>query len=957
MANVLSLAVKISGDASGLQKSLTPAERAFATLEKQVAKTTSVFDPLAQKSEAAARAQESFNERFTALNQQLQEGLNPAEFTRQFEQLQQELRDSASGFEAAGRIIEANRSPLERYDREVEELRGHLAAGRIEQETFDRAVVKAGRSLSDAERAARGLDTAIEAAADNTLQFNELSGIFAVLPGPIGNVSGRISGLTSAGQGLSRVFSGGLSAGIGNVANSFAALANPATLAAAGIAGIGAASAAVVSGLVALEDRVERLSNQAFQLGVSFEFVQTLEESAIRSGTSVDVLRSATTRLQQQLVEAANGSETAQRAIAGLGLAAEDLANASPDEQFRLIADAITSIEDPAERTAAATRLFGEAGVQLLPFFRNLGGAANDMERLNAQLSSVDRTRIEELGASFDGVNVAIRGLGQELITPFIGITRSISDSLSPAIATFGRNIGALLDIFSPITSLIGVVVSQFLSLGSTLGNIIGTVLEPFAAAGRLVSGVFDDIAFATTQLFQPINDVVLSFREFFQFEGVFSGIAEAVGSVGQAFQDTFGRVADIVSRVATIVTTAFGQLAGVIQRFVGGTVERVTAVVTRFAEFTGLADVVRGFASAVTSAFSGLWEGIKAIVGQVGGFIERVLDFAENWLGISREIEQPVQATIEVNAPQAVQLTEDLAKAQQSVAEFGNAGVEAFLEYQASLEDIAELVAEGEYDGEAQQRAISQATAEFERQREVLREQAQEQERLAEAERRRAEEAERAAQRQIDADQRVVDGLLDQIRVEEEFGGDSGRARAADNVLAIEREIARVEEEQRKAREAGDQGAANAAASRLAQLDQVAARERDIASGAAAEREAQEKALADAVREQERLLEQRRREEERIQDQIAQAQERYAERATEIEAARVDALSSALSGPVEVGDLRSAEGAATFLNLASGAEDPAIAEYRKQLKELQGLRRDLQALETQKAEILAGTG
>ena len=595
--------------------------------------------------------------------------------------------------------------------------------------------------------------------------------------------------------------------------------------------------------------------------------------------------------------------------------------------------------------------------MQLLPFFRNLGVAAEDMERLNGQLSSVDRTRIEELGTSFDGVNVALRGLGQELLTPFIGIARSISDSLAPTIAVFGRNIGALLDAFSPITSAIGLAINQLLQLGSTISNIVGTVLEPFAAYGRLTSGVFDEISQATTSVFQPINDLVLSFREFFQFEGVFTGIRDAVSSLGETFSAVFGRIAEIVQRVITIVTTAFGQLTGVVQRFIGNTVGRVTSVVSAFAEFTGLADVVRGFASAVTSAFTGLWDGIRAIVGQVGGFIERVLNFAENWLGISREIEQPVTATIEVNAPQAIQLTEDLAKAQESVAEFGNAGVQAFLKYQAQLEDIAELVAEGEYDGEAQERAIAQATAEFERQRDILQQQADEQEKLAEAEQRRAEQAEQAAQRQIAADQQVIDNLLRQQRIEDEFGGDSNRARAADNLLAIEREIARIEEEQRAAREAGNVEGANAAAERLAQLDQVAARERDIASGAAAEREEIAKAAEQAAREAERVAEQRRREEERIQKSIEQAQERYADRAAEIDAERAGALNSALRGPIEVGDLRSAEGAATFLNLASGSEDPAIAEYRKQLKELQGLRRDLQALETQKAEILAGTG
>lgn len=953
MANVLSLAVKISGDASGLQKSLTPAERAFQTLSQQVEKTTSVFDPLAEKSEAAARAQEQFNERFQALNQQLQDGLDPREFTRRFEQLQTEVQDSAKSFETAGRIIEANRSPLERYDREVEELRGHLAAGRIEQETFDRAVVKAGKSLTDAERAARGLDAAVESTSDNTLKFNELSGIFSALPGPLGNVAGRLSGISSAAEGLNRVFAGGLTAGIGNVATSFASLVNPTTAALAGVAAFGAGATAVARGLVSLEDRVERLGRLSNQLGVSFDFVQTLEEAGNRADVSIEQLSGSFARLQNTLASGGEDSKKAADALSQLGVTVEQFGALSEQQQIELIGQQLATIEDPAQRSAAAIALFGRSGVQLLPFFNELDGAANDIQRLGGAVSDLDRSRLADFGAGIDALGVATRGLGQSLTLPFTGLGEGIAQGSAEFLGGINAIVGPIGDVLEPLLSGLGSTVEAVGVIIGGIGRQLGAVLSPIGDLAQAFGLVGDSINTAFVDVVRYLVDASVATTEWIVSFSPIGIIADNIGAIGE----TLGRVSEVVSRAATIVTTAFGQLTGVIQRFVGGTVERVTSLVSRFAEFTGLANVVRGFASAVTSAFSGLWEGIKAIVGQVGGFIERVLDFAENWLGISREIEQPVQATIEVNAPQAVQLTEDLVKAQESVAEFGNAGIEAFLEYQAQLEDIAELVAEGEYDGEAQQRAIAQATAEFERQREVLKEQAAEQGRLAEAERRRAEEAERAAQRQIDADQRVIDGLLNQIRVEEQFGGDSARARAADNVLSIEREIARVEEEQRKAREAGDQGAADAAASRLAQLDQVVARERDIASGAAAEREAQAKALEDAAKEQERLLEQRRREEDRIQQQVSQAQERYAERATEIEAARLDALNSVLAGPVQANDLRSAEGAATFLNLASGAEDPAIAEYRKQLKELQGLRRDIQALETQKAEILAGVG
>lgn len=953
MANVLSLAVKITGDASGLQKSLTPAERAFQTLSQQVEKTTSVFEPLAQKSEAAARAQEQFNERFAALNQQLQDGLDPREFTRQFEALQQEVQDSAKAFEAAGRIIEANRSPLERYDNEVAQLREQLAAGRIQQETFDRAVVKAGKSLTDAERAARGLDAAIESTSDNTLKFNELSGIFSALPGPLGNVAGRLSGLSSAGEGLGRVFSGGLSQGLASIGTTVAGLINPFTLGLAAVAAFGAGATAVARGLVDLEDRVERLGRLANQLGVSFEFVQVLEEAGNRADVSIEQLSGSFARLQNTLAGADEESKKAASALSRLGVSVEEFGDLSEQQQIELIGERLATIEDPAERSAAAIALFGRSGVQLLPFFNELEGAATDIERLGGSVDDLDRARLADFGAGIDALAVAARGLGNQLLLPFTGLGEGIAQGSAEFLGGINAIVGPIGDVLEPLLSGLGSAIEVVGVVIGGIGRQIGALLSPIGDLAQAFGLVGDSINTAFVDVVRYLVDASVSTTEWL----VSFNLLGVIGDNVKLLTDAIGQVSEVISRVATIVTTAFGQLAGTIQQVVSGTVERVTLLVSRFAEFTALADVVRGFASAVTSAFSGLWEGIKSIVGQVGGFIERVLEFAENWLGISREIEQPVQATIEVNAPQAVQLTEDLAKAQESVAEFGNAGVEAFLEYQAQLEDIAELVAEGEYDGEAQQRAIAQATAEFERQRDVLKEQAEEQERLAEAERRRAEEAERAAQRQIDADQRVVDGLLNQIRVDEEFGGDSARARAADNVLSIEREIARVEEEQRKAREAGDQGAADAAASRLAQLDQVAARERDIASGAAAEREAQAKALEDAAKEQERLLEQRRREEERIQQQVAQAQERYAERATEIEAARVDALNSALAGPVQANDLRSAEGAATFLNLASGAEDPAIAEYRKQLKELQGLRRDIQALETQKAEILAGTG
>jgi hypothetical protein len=48
-----------------------------------------------------------------------------------------------------------------------------------------------------------------------------------------------------------------------------------------------------------------------------------------------------------------------------------------------------------------------------------------------------------------------------------------------------------------------------------------------------------------------------------------------------------------------------------------------------------------------------------------------------------------------------------------------------------------------------------------------------------------------------------------------------------------------------------------------------------------------------------------------------------------------------------------SGEGMAQFLALASGREDPAIAEYRKQTQKLDEIRSELRALQQEKVDIL----
>jgi hypothetical protein len=96
--------------------------------------------------------------------------------------------------------------------------------------------------------------------------------------------------------------------------------------------------------------------------------------------------------------------------------------------------------------------------------------------------------------------------------------------------------------------------------------------------------------------------------------------------------------------------------------------------------------------------------------------------------------------------------------------------------------------------------------------------------------------------------------------------------------------------------------------------------------------------ALDEAAKEQKR----REAEEKRRQDQISKLNERFAEKSEAIERDRLDSLSRASNEALQGNDLRTSAGISQFLALATGREDPAIGEYRKQLKELQDIKREI---------------
>jgi hypothetical protein len=1030
VATVIGLGVQFSANANGMTKGLSQVDRQLQNLGKQAAAAGSLFSSFTASSAAAGAAQQQVATDIAFLGSAFKTGqISAQEYaselqavvgsaqtaaaafaegariteqvataeerrTAQLERLGQLLAqgaiseetyaraaaeasganqeaataetDRAKALARAAQITQANLTPQEKYDAQVQELAGHLAAGRISQDTYNSALNKAATEWSKATMASEKFGDTVDSAGDGgTMKFNELSGVLSALPGPIGDVAGRLSGLASAGEGLGKVFGGGagLSGGLTNIGASVAGLVNPFTVGLAAVAAFGAGASAVASGLLSLEDRVETLGNTADKLGVSFEFIQTLEEAGNRSGVSIESVSSAFGKLQKTLAGADEESKAATAALAKLGISFTDLENLSPEEQIRLVGEQLQGIEDPAKRTAAAMQIFGKSGADLLPFFANLGPAADDIERLGGSLTNIDRSRIDDFGAGIDALGVASSRLGELLLLPFVGLGEGIAQGSAEFLGGINAIVGPIGDVLQPVLSSLGTAFEVVGVVIGGIGRIVGEIISPigdlaqaFGSVGEAFNNAFVDVVRYLVDGAVAATDFAVSFTPL-------GAVAGSLGTIGET-----------VSRVANIIGEALSQVGG----YIGD-------VVASWAEFFGIESAIESIGSTISSVFGSVSSTFETISNAIGGTVGRLLTIAEEFLGITAEVSTTITPEIDLSQPSlaAAQFAKEIGTAATAAAEFGQAGFDAALAYQNSLEQIAQLQADGTLTAEEGKKAAEQEKAAFEAKIETLDREAQAQASAAEAAQKAADEkvaaAERAAAAAVEADRKLADAFISA----QGLGGGDG-ASAADTLLAIVRQIEETEAAIVEARAAGDAAAEQAATRRLAVLDQAQAAAEETAQFGFSTQDAQR--AIDSVRKelddtfsaanfelapeafaaaQEQLAQLEADLEAKIIDpetfeqaadairsgfedaletakKIRDLNEQYAQRAAEIDAERIDALSQVSQQPLQATDVRSSEGASEFLRLATGREDPAISEYRKQLSELQKIAREI---------------
>lgn len=159
---------------------------------------------------------------------------------------------------------------------------------------------------------------------------------------------------------------------------------------------------------------IDRLAKTSQKLGIATEQLAGLRHAANLTGVESNTLDMALQRMVRRLSEAAIDTGEAKGALFELGLAAKELNQLSPDRQFAAIAEAMSTVNNEADRVRLAFKLFDSEGVALVNTLKlgsaGLRQAAEDAERLGLAIKEEDAAKVERLSDAMANFKKAISG-------------------------------------------------------------------------------------------------------------------------------------------------------------------------------------------------------------------------------------------------------------------------------------------------------------------------------------------------------------------------------------------------------------------------------------------------------------------------------------------------------------------------------------------------------------------
>lgn len=399
----------------------------------------------------------------------------------------------------------------------------------------------------------------------------------------------------------------------------------------ASIAGVGAGIVGTLTGFAVAAGNIGgQLVDTSAKTGLSVEALSTLGYAAAQTDVELEAMTTSVGKMQKQIVAATGGSKSAQAAFTKLGLSAASLAGMSTEEQFLAIGDALSRLDNPAERAAAAMAIFGKSGAALLPMFAQGAAGVRQLQaearRLGIQLSTVDAEAMDKFGDTVTTLGRVWNAFTMKLGAAVIGDLQGLADSLIQAGAAAAKwvsenkpLVALALKIGAGMVGIGGAVVL----LGGVL-SVVGSALSGLATVLPVVGGLFTAIGAAVGLIATPIGAVVAAIGAaagaFLYFSGIGGQVVEAIKAKFATLAHSAGKAFEGIK--AALQTGDLGAAAAIGFGFLKVEFFRVTlALKTVWSDFLlWFKNVSADAWSSAAIGFNDHWEVLKMKAAEMAG-------------------------------------------------------------------------------------------------------------------------------------------------------------------------------------------------------------------------------------------------------------------------------------------------------------------------------------------------
>ena len=301
---------------------------------------------------------------------------------------------------------------------------------------------------------------------------------------------------------------------------------------------------AAISGTLRFADAIQDISDTT---GIATQTILGFSNAVAQNGGNADQAQQSLLKFVQTIGDAIDGSNTAQKALADVGITLKDIQTLSEEDLLNKTVDGIGKMTNATQRLAAQTALFGKnaRGVNFPGVAGGMGTAVAEAQQYSAAIKSGADAQ-QSLENNLRNLTTALLSVLKPLndivkgVNISVGAFESLIKSIGYAVAAylvFTRGIGMVTTAANATIAAVRGSGGAFAFLGAAMAKAGAEVMGFLRMWGRVATGA----ASAASAFGALVGTVALLGRAFLRLLGVVGivlAIAEAVNFLSKQFFD-----------------------------------------------------------------------------------------------------------------------------------------------------------------------------------------------------------------------------------------------------------------------------------------------------------------------------------------------------------------------------------------------------------------------------------